>query len=122
MGEISMDEPGIALQFPPLPGEKVLHLGKTADGTIALTDYRLFLHSRDGSSSSSSSSSVSLINIPVASIETVEMRDIFYIALTTKESAQVGSFGCLGDLECVRLFPIVRGPQKISVVVVVWWF
>ena len=44
MGEYKSDEPGLRLEFPPLPGEKVLYLGRTADGTIALTDYRLFLH------------------------------------------------------------------------------
>ena len=50
MGDLPADEPGLRLLFPPLPGEKVLHLGRTADGTIALTDFRLFLHSSTASS------------------------------------------------------------------------
>ena len=95
-----MDEPGLTLQFPPLPGEKVIHLGRTADGTIALTDYRLFLHSPRGCSSASFSAS--LINIPIASVESVEMRDIFYIALTTKESAQTLKLTFLTNEHCVE--------------------
>ena len=61
--------------FPELCGESVEFLGKTTDGQIALSNYRLFVRFKD-----------SFVNVPLGLIESVEYRDIFFIYVCCKDA------------------------------------
>lgn len=69
------DEDGLKTPFIPLHGESVEYLGRTSDGTIALSNYRVFVMLKE-----------SYINIPVGVIETVEYRDIFFMHVFCKDA------------------------------------
>lgn len=55
--------------FTPICGEAVSHLGHTADGVLALSNYRIFLLMNDGSSQ----------NIPLGLVEQLEVCTIHYV-------------------------------------------
>ena len=61
--------------YPELPGEFVEYLGRTTDGVIALSNYRLFVRFKE-----------SFVNQPLGLIESVEYRDIFYIYVCCKDA------------------------------------
>ena len=69
------DEDGLKAPFSPLFGESVEYLGRTSDGVIALSNYRVFVMLKE-----------SFINIPVGVIETVEYRDIFFMHVFCKDA------------------------------------
>ncbi|XP_013412124.1 myotubularin-related protein 4 [Lingula anatina] len=69
------DEDDVDVPFPVLSGESVEYLGKTADGTIALSNFRLFIRFKD-----------SFVNVPLGLIESVECLAIFYMQICCKDS------------------------------------
>lgn len=73
--QLVMDQAGLVVPFTPLCGECVEYLGRTSDGAIALSNYRLFIES--------------FVNIPIGLIESVEYRDIFYLHIYSKDARTV---------------------------------
>ena len=69
------DDASLTAPYPPLPGESIEYLGRTADGVIALSNFRLFIKLR-----------YTLINIPLALIDTIECRDIFFLYVYCKDA------------------------------------
>ena len=65
----------LQIPYPELPGEFVEFLGRTTDGVIALSNYRLFVRFKD-----------SFVNQPLGLIDSVEYRDIFYIYVCCKDA------------------------------------
>jgi len=74
------EDPSLAVPYPILPGESVEYLGKTADGVIALSNFRLL--AKHGTV---------VMNIPLALIDTIECRDIFFLYVYCKDAR---SFRC----------------------------
>ncbi len=73
------DEEGLlrSLPFFPVAGEGVRFAGKSRDGALmVLSNYRLYV---------SASSSSPLVNVPLGSVETVELRDLFFLHLSCKD-------------------------------------
>ena len=69
------DEDGLKAPFSPLYGESIEFIGRTSDGVIALSNYRVFVMLKE-----------SFINIPLGVIESVEYRDIFYMHVFCKDA------------------------------------
>ena len=69
------EDPSLAVPYPILPGESVEYLGKTADGVIALSNFRLL--AKHGTV---------VMNIPLALIDTIECRDIFFLYVYCKDA------------------------------------
>ena len=69
------EDPGLSVPYPILPGESVEFLGKTADGVIALSNFRLL--AKHGTV---------VMNIPLALVDTIECRDIFFLYVYCKDA------------------------------------
>ena len=61
-----------------LPGEYLSHVGRTTDGVIALSDFRVFICYHQ-----------SFVNVPLGLIDTIECRDIFYLILYCKDAHSI---------------------------------
>lgn len=76
--------------FPLLPGEGIAFEGRTVEGTLYISNYRLYLYKTSNSepavNSLASNNSVKNINVPLGLIETVECKDIFYLNLYCKDA------------------------------------
>ncbi|CAG2160734.1 unnamed protein product [Oppiella nova] len=73
----SMEPMSQSLPFPQLSGETVMFNGTTTDGNLIVTNYRLFvsyLNPKDRLP----------ISLPIGTIETIELRDLFYLYIYTK--------------------------------------
>lgn len=68
----------LRVPFPLLSGESAEYLGRTADGVVVLTNFRLLIRYVD-----------SFINVPLGLIESVEIRDIFYLHVYCKDATAV---------------------------------
>ncbi|XP_044260545.1 myotubularin-related protein 3 isoform X1 [Tribolium madens] len=68
-------EPSVSLPFKLLAGEAIFHHGKTVDGLIVLTNYRLYLQLGD-----------SHHHLPLGLIESVEHRELFYLHIGCKDA------------------------------------
>ncbi|XP_064647718.1 myotubularin-related protein 3-like [Lineus longissimus] len=73
--EMIVDDETLQVPFPCLCGEGVRYLGRTADGIIALSNYRIVVCFKD-----------SFINVPLGLIEIIECRDIFFLMIYCKDS------------------------------------
>ncbi|XP_064099234.1 myotubularin-related protein 4-like isoform X3 [Macrobrachium nipponense] len=69
------DEPSLSIPFNPLAGEYAKYVGRTTDGLIALSNYRLFLQQRE-----------TTYHIPLGVIESVDNRDILFLFLMCKDT------------------------------------
>ena len=69
------DDAALQPPYPTIPGESIEFLGRTAEGVIALSNFRLFI--RHGHS---------VMNIPLALIDTIECRDIFFLYVYCKDA------------------------------------
>ncbi|XP_071520324.1 phosphatidylinositol-3,5-bisphosphate 3-phosphatase MTMR3 isoform X3 [Panulirus ornatus] len=69
------DEPSLSIPFIPLSGEYAQFVGRTSDGLIALSNYRIFLQQRDAT-----------YHVPLGVIETIECREIFFLFLLCKDT------------------------------------
>ncbi len=72
---LTSDDTSLQPPHPPVPGESIEFLGRTADGVIDLSNFRLFI--RHGQS---------VMNIPLALIDTIECRDIFFLYVYCKDA------------------------------------
>jgi len=68
----------LRVPFPLLSGESAEFLGRTADGIIVLSNFRLLIRHKE-----------SFINVPLGLVEAVEMRDIFYLHVYCKDATVV---------------------------------
>ena len=76
---LTCDDPSIQhIPFPLLCGENGLFLGRSADGVVTLTNFRLHICQRK-----------SFLNIPLRLIESVESRDLFYLVILCKDATTV---------------------------------
>ena len=82
------EECDVAIPFVEIPGEAVTYLGETADvdGVIALSNYRLHISKTPAQQQPGNGSAPTSINIPLTCIETVELRDLFYIHIYCKDA------------------------------------
>ncbi|XP_042215598.1 myotubularin-related protein 3-like isoform X3 [Homarus americanus] len=69
------DEPSLSIPFVPLSGEYAQFVGRTSDGLIALSNYRVFLQQRDVT-----------YHVPLGVIEAIECREIFFLYLLCKDT------------------------------------
>ncbi|KAK7070785.1 Myotubularin-related protein 4 [Halocaridina rubra] len=69
------DEPSLSIPFVPLAGEYAQYVGRTTDGLVALSNYRLFLQQRE-----------TTYHIPLGVVETIENRDILFLYLMCKDT------------------------------------
>ena len=74
MKSIVSDDELLQVPFPPLYGEYVQFLGRTSDGVIALSNFRLLIRQKK-----------SFVNIPLGLIDLVDTREIFYLTLYCKD-------------------------------------
>ncbi|XP_057319209.1 myotubularin-related protein 3 isoform X1 [Microplitis mediator] len=72
------DDSSLSVPFTPLSGEFVVALGRTADGTLALSNYRLYLQL-----------SQTCYNIPLGLIEQLEVKEIFFLHISCKDARSV---------------------------------
>ncbi|EFN79213.1 Myotubularin-related protein 3 [Harpegnathos saltator] len=68
----------LTIPFTPLSGESVVALGRTSDGVLALSNYRLYLQL-----------SQACYNIPLGLIEQLEVKEIFYLHIGCKDARSV---------------------------------
>ncbi|EDO39920.1 predicted protein, partial [Nematostella vectensis] len=69
------DDKSLQVNFPELNGECVEFLTATADATLALSNFRLFITFK-----------CSFLNIPLMLIESVELRDLFILQVNCKDA------------------------------------
>lgn len=72
------EDPSLTVPFTPLSGEFVVALGRTSDGILALSNYRLYLQL-----------SQACYNIPLGLIEQLEVKEIFYLHIGCKDARSV---------------------------------
>ncbi|KAL8604616.1 hypothetical protein ACOMHN_013396 [Nucella lapillus] len=84
------DDPTIQhIPFPLLYGENGLFLGRSAEGVVTLTNFRLHICQRK-----------SFLNIPLRLIDSVESRDLFYLVILCKDATTVKcKFSCNEDCQ-----------------------
>ncbi|XP_044740718.1 myotubularin-related protein 4 isoform X2 [Chrysoperla carnea] len=78
LSPLTSDIDGLCVPFTPLRGESVSLLGVSADGLLALTNYRLYIENLGV-----------VYNIPLGLIDICEVRDIFYLHIQCKEARTV---------------------------------
>ncbi|KAJ1524366.1 hypothetical protein ONE63_010867 [Megalurothrips usitatus] len=97
----------LTVPFTPVCGEAVKCLGRTADGVLALSNYRIFLLMTDGSSH----------NIPLGLIENLEVKEIFYLHVFCKDARSVRLVFLSNDI-CVdwyrRILEAVDPPKAVE--------
>lgn len=71
----------LTIPFTPLSGESVVALGRTTDGVLALSNYRLYLQL-----------SQTCYNIPLGLIEQLEVKEIFYLHIGCKDARSLRYF------------------------------
>ena len=74
---VSEDE-SLKVPFPLLNGESAEFLGRTSDGIIVLSNFRLLIRHKE-----------SFINVPLGLIESVEIREIFQLNVFCKDATVV---------------------------------
>jgi myotubularin-related protein 3/4 len=91
----SRDDVEISIPFVEIPGEAVTFLGEISEseGIIALSNYRLHISKSPSSQSpqqqqlqQSFGNASSSINVPLTSIERVEVRDLFFLHVVCKDA------------------------------------
>lgn len=74
------DDSSVSIPFVPLNGESVVALGRTSDGVLALSNYRLYLQL-----------SQACYNIPLGLIEQLEVKEIFFLHIGCKDGRSLRS-------------------------------
>jgi len=68
----------LGLPFTLICGEKLEHKTEVSEGTLALTNYRIYLQTKENT-----------FNLPLGLIEQVECREIFYVHLNCKDARSI---------------------------------
>ncbi|XP_014664009.1 PREDICTED: myotubularin-related protein 4-like [Priapulus caudatus] len=74
------DDPTLQVPYPVLCGEAVEFLGRTADGVITLSNYRLFIRSFADNS---------CVNMPIKLVEYVDVRDLCQLLIYCKDARTI---------------------------------
>lgn len=69
------EDESLQVPIPLLPGEAPEFLGRTTDGVIALSNYRLLITFK-----------ASFVNVPIGMIDSVERTDIFFLNIFCKDA------------------------------------
>ncbi|EEB20241.1 conserved hypothetical protein [Pediculus humanus corporis] len=72
---LEKEEKHLQVPYKTICGEAVEYLGRTADGILALSNYRIYLQLKD-----------TYYNIPLGLIEIIEIREIFYLYIGCKDA------------------------------------
>ncbi|XP_045124631.1 myotubularin-related protein 3-like isoform X4 [Portunus trituberculatus] len=100
------DEPSLSIPFIPLSGEYALFVGRTSEGLIAHSNYRVFLQQRDAT-----------YHIPLGVVEVVECREIFFLYLLCKDTKSYKCTFPTGE-QCAewqrRLTKALSLPQRLE--------
>ncbi|KAG0721169.1 Myotubularin-related protein 3 [Chionoecetes opilio] len=100
------DEPSLSIPFIPLSGEYAQFVGRTSEGLIAHSNYRVFLQQRDAT-----------YHIPLGVVEVVECREIFFLYLLCKDTKSYKCTFPTGE-QCAewqrRLTKALSLPQRLE--------
>lgn len=72
------EDTNLRIPFPLLNGEAAEFIGRTADGIIVMSNFRLLLRYKE-----------TFINVALGLVETVEMRDIFFLHIYCKDATVI---------------------------------
>ncbi|XP_049792985.1 myotubularin-related protein 3 isoform X1 [Schistocerca nitens] len=73
-----IEDEKLTVPYEPICGESVEYIGRTTEGVLALSNYRIYLQLKDTS-----------YNIPLGLIELLEVRDIFFLHIACKDARSV---------------------------------
>lgn len=73
-----IEDKQLIVPYLPLCGEYVTYLGRTAHGTLALSNYRLYHQITDSNNT--------FYNLPLGVIESIEQKDIIYLQISCKDA------------------------------------
>lgn len=76
--QVDCEDPNLSVPFVLLSGEYVVSLGRTSDGVLALSNYRLYLQLGQG-----------CYNVPLGLIEHLEVKEIFYLHIGCKDARSI---------------------------------
>uniref|UniRef100_A0A6M2DVL6 phosphatidylinositol-3,5-bisphosphate 3-phosphatase n=1 Tax=Xenopsylla cheopis TaxID=163159 RepID=A0A6M2DVL6_XENCH len=79
IGTVSLEEPELQIPFTPLYGESVRNVGRTQDGLITLSNYRVHISEKTYKGSEERS-------LPLGLIDLVEVRDMFQLIVYCKDA------------------------------------
>ncbi|XP_055708105.1 myotubularin-related protein 4 isoform X4 [Phlebotomus papatasi] len=79
---LEKEEEKLAIPFTELAGEGVKYIGRTSDGVLALSNYRIFLLK-------SSSSTFQETSVPLGLIESAQVRELFHLVINCKDASTV---------------------------------
>lgn len=112
--------------FPLLPGEGVIYEGRTVEGSLYISNYRLYLFKTPVSDSGSPASAASAgaqftkdINVPLGLIDYIECKDIFYLNLYCKDARSFRLVFATGDScqdwakRLVQYVSVARKPEDV---------
>lgn len=72
---VECEDETLTVPFTPLSGESIVALGRTSDGVLALSNYRLYLQLNQA-----------CYNIPLGLIEQLEVKEIFFLHIGCKDA------------------------------------
>ncbi|XP_017154619.1 myotubularin-related protein 4 isoform X2 [Drosophila miranda] len=78
--QMEKEDSQLFVPFPELAGESIKYLGRTDDGVLALSNYRIFL---------SKKSTAYETYVPLGLIESVQVRDLFQLIVNCKDASTV---------------------------------
>ncbi|XP_055676615.1 myotubularin-related protein 4 isoform X1 [Lutzomyia longipalpis] len=79
---LEKEEEKLTIPFTELAGEGVKYIGRTSDGVLALSNYRIFLLK-------SSSSTFQETSVPLGLIESAQVRELFHLVINCKDASTV---------------------------------
>ncbi|XP_037936813.1 myotubularin-related protein 3 isoform X2 [Teleopsis dalmanni] len=78
--QMEKEDTQLVVPFQELAGESVRYLGRTDDGVLALSNYRIFLLKNSNNSETS---------VPLGLIESAQCRDLFHLIINCKDASTV---------------------------------
>uniref|UniRef100_A0A1A9W922 Lateral signaling target protein 2 homolog n=1 Tax=Glossina brevipalpis TaxID=37001 RepID=A0A1A9W922_9MUSC len=78
--QMEKEDTQLAVPFQELAGESVKYLGRTDDGVLALSNYRIFLQKNSAKVETS---------IPLGLIESLQSRDLFHLIICCKDASTI---------------------------------
>ncbi|XP_031369854.1 myotubularin-related protein 3 isoform X2 [Apis dorsata] len=93
----------LTVPFTPLSGENIVALGRTSDGVLALSNYRLYLQL-----------SQACYNIPLGLIEQLEVKELFFLHIACKDARSLSCVFATNEhcLEWFKRLHKVTYPRK----------
>ncbi|XP_076632772.1 phosphatidylinositol-3,5-bisphosphate 3-phosphatase MTMR4 isoform X1 [Colletes latitarsis] len=103
---LECEDETLAIPFTPLSGESIVALGRTSDGVLALSNYRLYLQL-----------SQTCYNIPLGLIEQLEVKEIFFLHIGCKDARSLSCAFSTNE-HCLewfkRLHKVTYPPKSIE--------